>query len=374
MLINLALEFLLEMTLLSRISRSLKRLGHSVNKTMRNMIGGGDTEPIQIAGGRTLKASQCSPQIISDADVKECSVARNTKKCLRLKEARVKKSVHRGSCLTSDVLGKLIAAYNKHHPENKITLANTRVGETNQKRTQTNINQLWESFAAKMDPKLTEHDWLELQFVKSELSAAEIQKIKDEHFRPEAPDEWKNNPRAWLSTDDIDKVLIQYTKKYPDFKYFGAVPSDFSLRAKDGNCMISDLCAINLAQLIKEKYRFIGAVFNFDPHNKSGSHWVGMFINIPKKEINYLDSNGYTPIPPIKQLLLTVKGQAAKLGRKFKIQYCKKRHQFKNTECGVYAINFISSQIEGKEFTEIANQVIKDEAMNERRKTFFNVE
>ena len=225
-----------------------------------------------------------------------------------------------------------------------------------------------------MDPKLTEHDWLKLPFVKSELSAAEIQKIKDEHFRPEAPDDWKTNPRAWLSTDDIDKVLVQYTKKYPDFKYFGAVPSDFSLRAKDGNCMISDLCSINLAQLIKEKYRFIGAVFNFDPHNKSGSHWVGMFINIPKKEINYLDSNGYTPIPPIKQLLLTVKGQAAKLSQKFTIQYCKKRHQFKNTECGVYAINFISSQIEGKEFTEIANHVIKDEAMNERRKSFFNLD
>lgn len=354
------------MKLLSRISRSLKRLGRQVNRTMTKMVGGG--KDIQIAGGRTIKTNQCAPQIINDADVKECSAARNTKKCLRLKEAKIKKSVHRGSCLTGDVLGKLIAAYNKHYPNNKIIIP------TNQKRGRINVNNLWVAFAAKMDPKLTEKEWLELPFVKSELTTAEIKKIKDDHFRPEAPDEWKNNPRAWLSTDDIDKVLIQYTKKYPDFKYFGAVPSDFSLKAKDGNCMISDLCAINLGQLIKEKYRFIGAVFNFDPHNKSGSHWVGMFVNIPKKEINYLDSNGYTPIPPIKQLLLTIKGQAAKLGKKFKIQYCKKRHQYKNTECGVYAINFISSQIEGKEFTEIANHVIKDEAMNERRKSFFNID
>lgn len=355
------------MTFLSRISRSLKRIGHSVGRSM-GMTGGGETE-IQIAGSRTIKASQCAPQIVNDADVKECSTSKNTKKCMRLKEARVKKSVHRGSCLTEDVLGKLIAAYNKHHPNDKIILTTKRAA-TNQKQ----VNRLWEAFAAKMDTKLTEHEWLELPFVKSDLSTTELQKIKDEHFRPEAPDGWKQNPTAWLSTDDIDKVLVQYTKKYPDFKYFGAVPSDFSLRAKDGNCIISDLCAINLAQLIKQKYRFIGAVFNFDPHNKSGSHWVGMFINIPKKEINYLDSNGYTPIPPIKQLLLTIKGQAAKLGKKFKIQYCKKRHQFKNTECGVYAINFISSQIEGKEFTEIANHVIKDEAMNERRKSFFNLD
>lgn len=364
------------MKLLTRLSRSLKRFGKSVGKSVsrsiNKMTGGGEQE-IQIAGGKTVKASQCAPQIVNDADVKECGADRNTKKCMRLKQARIKKSVHRGSCLTEDVLVKLIGAYNKHHPEdNKIII---RQSGTSSKPSQgVGVDNLWEAFAAKMDPKLTEHEWLELGFVKSELSANEIARIKDEHFRPEAPDEWKHNPSAWLSTDDIDKVLIQYTKKYPDFKYFGAVPSDFSLRAKDGNCMISDLCALNLAQLIKEKYRFIGAVFNFDPHNKSGSHWVGMFVNIPKKEINYLDSNGYKPIPPIKQLLLTIKGQGDKLGIKFNIQYCERRHQFKNTECGVYAINFISSQIEGKEFTEIANHVVKDEAMNERRKSFFNLD
>ena len=356
------------MKLLTRISRSLKRFGKTVSKSVGRMVGGG--EEIRLSGGKTVKTSQCAPQIITDAEVKECSVSKTSKKCMRLKEARIKKSVHTGSCLTEDVLGKLIAAYNKHHPTDKITIKNGNAELKNRKK----VDDLWEAFAAKMDPKLTEHEWLELGFVKSELSANEIARIKDEHFRPEAPEEWKRNPRAWLSTDDIDKALIQYTKKYPDFKYFGAVPSDFSMRAKDGNCMISDLCSINLAQLIKEKYRFIGTVFNFDPHNKSGSHWVGMFVNIPKREINYLDSNGYTPIPPIKQLLLTIKGQAAKLGKKFKIQYCKKRHQFKNTECGVYAINFISSQIEGKEFTEIANQVVKDEAMNERRKSFFNLD
>jgi len=364
---------------INRLSRSLKRLGKSVSRTVRQMTGGGDNSEIQIAGGRKLKTSQCAPKVVTDVEIKECSHEKNTKKCIRLKQAHIKKSVHRGSCLTEDVLGKLIAAYNKHHPNTKIVeKSKSRVPVKNTGNSKSSlvirVDNLWEAFAAKMDPKLTEHDWLDLPFVKAELSDAEIQRIKQENFRPEAPDEWKRNPTAWLSTDDIDKVLVQYTEKYPDFKYFGAVPSDFSLRATDGKCAISDLCAVNLAQLIKQKYRFIGAVFNFDPHNKSGSHWVGMFVNIPKKEINYLDSNGYTPIPPIKQLLLTIKGQAAKLGHKYKIQYCKKRHQYKNTECGMYAINFISSQIEGKEFTEIANHVVKDEAMNERRKSFFNLD
>lgn len=367
---------------ISRLSRSLKRLGKSVSRTVRRMTGGSNDSETQLAGGRTVKTSQCAPKVVTDAEIKECSHEKNTKKCMRLKQAQIKKSVHRGSCLTEDVLGKLIAAYNKTYPDTKILAkpSTARSGKAtgkaigNGKQKSTPADNLWEAFAAKMDPKLTEHEWLELPFVKAELSDAEIQRIKKENFRPEAPDEWKTNPSAWLSTDDIDKVLVQYTEKYPDFKYFGAVPSDFSLRATDGKCAISDLCAVNLAQLIKQKYRFIGAVFNFDPHNKSGSHWVGMFVNIPKKEINYLDSNGYTPIPPIKQLLLTIKGQAAKLGHKYKIQYCKKRHQYKNSECGMYAINFISSQLEGKEFTEIANHVVKDEAMNERRKSFFNLD
>ena len=350
---------------LTRLNTSLKRFSKSVSK----MVGGGQ-EDIQIAGGKTIKTSQCAPKIITDAEIKQCNSANNTKKCLRLKKAQIKKSVHDGSCLTEDVLGKLIAAYNKQYPKNKIIDANA--GKTTKSQQDSKSARLWEAFAGKMDSNLTEHEWLDLPFVKSALSVDEIKRIKKENFRPNAPDEWKRNPTAWLSTDDIDNALVQYTEKYPDFKYFGAVPSDFSLRAKDGNCMISDLCAINLAQLIKKKYRFIGAVFNFDPHNKSGSHWVGMFVNIPKCEINYLDSNGYMPIPQIKQLLLMIKGQAAKLGMKFKIQYCKKRHQYKNTECGVYAINFISSQIEGKEFAEIANDVIKDEVMNQRRKRFFN--
>jgi hypothetical protein len=354
------------MSWIKKLGYSLKRLGKTIRRT-NNLFGGSDNNEVQIAGGRKVKTIQCAPKVITDEEIKECGKKKTTQKCKRLKEAHIQKSVHQGSCLTEEVLLKLINAYNKHNANNKIPIRPPAMGNGNK-------SALWELFAAKMDPKSSEHDWLELPFVKSELTEAEIKKIKTEYFRPEAPDEWKTNPRAWLSTDDIDKVLIQYTDKYPDFKYFGAVPSDFSMKGKDGNCAISDLCAMNLAQLIKQKYKFIGAVFNFDPHNKSGSHWVGMFVNIPKGEINYLDSNGYTPIPPIKQLLLTIKGQAAKLGRKFKIQYCKKRHQFKNTECGVYAINFISSQIEGKDFAEIANRVVKDEAMNERRKSFFNLD
>lgn len=346
---------------LKNINRTLKRLGKSVSKIITQKGGNDGQQPpvIQISNGKKVKVSMCAPKIITKDDVAECAASNNSNKCMRLKMAKVEKSVHSGSCLTLSALGKLIKAYNKHHPQSQIPST-------------TAPDQQWEAFAAKMNPNLSEHEWLDLAFVKSELSADEIDKLKKEHFRPAAPKGWKQNPTTWLNTYDIDNVLGQYMEKYPDFKYFGAVPSDFSLKAGNGDCMISELCAVNLKDLKKQKYNYFAAVFNFDPHNKSGSHWVGLFVNMVKKEINYLDSNGYKPIPPIKQLMLTIKGQAAALGEKYKIQYCNKRHQLKNTECGVYAINFISSQIEGKEFGDIVNNVVRDDAMNERRSEFFN--
>jgi hypothetical protein len=33
------------------------------------------------------------------------------------------------------------------------------------------------------------------------------------------PDEWKSDPDAWLSSDDILHVMKQYEKAYPDFKF-----------------------------------------------------------------------------------------------------------------------------------------------------------
>ena len=36
----------------------------------------------------------------------------------------------------------------------------------------------------------------------------------------------------------------------------------------------------------------IGIIFNTDPHNKSGSHWISLFIDVKKKIICFFDSVG----------------------------------------------------------------------------------
>ena len=60
----------------------------------------------------------------------------------------------------------------------------------------------------------------------------------------------------------------------------------------------------------KDKKKYIGIVFNLDKHTQSGTHWISMFCNIPKKEINYWDSYGYKPPKEVTELMNKLKKQA----------------------------------------------------------------
>ncbi len=55
----------------------------------------------------------------------------------------------------------------------------------------------------------------------------------------------------------------------------------------------------------------------------------------------------------------------------FDIRFNNIQHQFDNSECGVYSINFIISLAGGKDFDNVINNVTKDEEMNANRKIFF---
>ena len=51
-------------------------------------------------------------------------------------------------------------------------------------------------------------------------------------------------------------------------------------------------CKFDLKDYLKEGKNKIGIVFNMDPHYKSGSHWISLFINVKKKVIFFFDSVG----------------------------------------------------------------------------------
>ena len=49
--------------------------------------------------------------------------------------------------------------------------------------------------------------------------------------------------------------------------------------------MVSDLCKVNLRDLLNNNKKCMGIVFNTDPHNASGQHWFSIYIDLVGKNI-----------------------------------------------------------------------------------------
>jgi hypothetical protein len=165
--------------------------------------------------------------------------------------------------------------------------------------------------------------------------------------RPKAPKEWALDRSEWLSSDDIDAVEHNYVRVFADYEYLGAVPIDFDLKSDTGKCLVSTLCSLNLKDLhAKGKHR-IGIVMNTDPHDGPGQHWVAVFCDIrPELEfprMTYFDSYAYTPEPEIRKLMSRWKEQCDSLRlhpKDMQLTYNKTRHQYRDSECGMYCIYF----------------------------------
>jgi hypothetical protein len=313
---------------------------------------------VEQQGGAT-GGTVCAPYVLEG----------NKTKVAKDKKAIVVKPVHTDSCLSPTALNKLVKAWNKEATNPKYKISTT-----------TTPAKIYESmvniFNQTNSRLLPEHEWWQQPWVKKHLSSTEIAEIKETHYSPDAPEKWLENPIEWLSTLEIDAKLEQYEKKYPEFKYFGATPIDFDLKSSTGSCQVNSLCNINLSMLLNQKTpkKYIGVVFNLDKHDEPGSHWIALFVNIPKAEINYWDSYAVKPPTEVVTLMDKIATQGSKLDKpiKFKKNINTKRHQYKGSECGVYSCNFIIEQLEGKSFDQVVKTVIPDDEMNARRKEFFN--
>lgn len=261
-----------------------------------------------------------------------------------------------GTCYSFDALKEIAKAYNEKNPNNPIDI------DVNDKK------QLWKAIRAKIGSKCqTEWCWIEQDFVEN------IKKKRDEvlteTFRPMIPE----GKYEWLSNSDIDFVLHQYTLMDPTFRYFSAAPIDF----QDAN--VSGFRNLSLKSDMEQRgIRKWGFVFNTDKSSGSGEHWVGMYVELfhtPNQmkwgTIDYFDSYGKEPPDEIKQLMHRLVTQGQKAGYNMVVNVNRRRHQFKNSECGVYVINFIVNRLLGVPFSEVTRNVVHDEKMNELRKKYF---
>ena len=200
----------------------------------------------------------------------------------------------------------------------------------------------------------------------------------DQAFRPVHPDSWLQNPRAWLSTIDIEHVMNQYQVSHPDFKMVGVFPRDFASRAAwSGRCISPPMCDLSVANMRAQGKSQFGVVFNMDRHDQRGSHWTACYgcINprMPKRfGIWYYDSVAHAPPPECKAFMARIAAEVR--SPKFVVDRNNVRRQFANTECGIYSILFLVACITTRiPFDQICRNVMKDDrATNKLRKVFFS--
>ncbi len=234
--------------------------------------------------------------------------------------------------------------------------------------------ELWKDIAAYMKTKyncLDELCWVET------LKLAEIEKNA---FKPKLPKEWihcdknmapdNNCMNTWLSNYEIDNVLQQFEKNVPYFEYLGSVPMDFAqLPGKKIN-------HFSIKDCLNRKKTKIGMVFNTDPSTRPGQHWICAFIDLKSKEINFFDSYGSNGNYPeeVEKLFIKIQNDAKKNKIQLVIKKNTVRHQYKNSECGVYCIKFIADRLNNS-FEKLTNEPVPDEEVNkERWDRFFRTE
>lgn len=217
----------------------------------------------------------------------------------------------------------------------------------------------------------TERCWLE----KSQMDGNKKKGLLKKYFRPTKPTSWNEDPDEWLDSTNIADVLRQYEEVYPEFKFFGTNPIDFAApdpytegAAEKGKCLEDAMCKLNIQSLQAQGKTKLGVVYNLDPSNKGGSHWIASFTDIPAHRTYYFDSYGIKPPPQIARFMrsLTLQDPRMKLG------YNSRRFQFGNTECGMYSIYFIICMLEGEGFRKFCRRAPRDNVMLALRDVFFS--
>jgi hypothetical protein len=191
-------------------------------------------------------------------------------------------------------------------------------------------------------------------------------------LRPDKPNEWYSDNNTWLSNYDIDDVMRQYDEAYPDFSFVGVYGRDFADYAPK-------IANINIADLLQRGVTRFGAVFNTDRRNEPGSHWVALYVGLDPTQPNfgfyYYDSNGMKPFVEIVEYVNKLERDLKRLGiggpQRCNRGFCDVRHQYGNSECGMFSMFFLVRMINGWPFSNIVHGDFKDLKVNMLRDLLF---
>ena len=259
----------------------------------------------------------------------------------------------RTTCLPHDMIIRLRDAWNERFPKHAIPHSLRKKEE------------LWSAIRNRLDNQYAcSSEYCALKRLGKESEGAK-------YFRPPKPTEWIQDPKEWHSTSSIARVMQQYEDAYDHFEFIGPVPIDFDaiLEGNWGKCVVDEICQLNIQDLRKKGTTCIGVVFNLDPHDKPGSHWVCAYVDILAKKAYYYDSYGYEPCPEIKRFLRRCREQGCS-----EIIWNDIQHQKKDTECGTYCMYIILSLLQGKSFARLCKEPVEDDTMHAFRDVLYATE
>ena len=259
------------------------------------------------------------------------------------------------SCYTKESLHKIKNIWNQRHSDNQIFSNDPK--------------DIWRGLKKKLNKTCKrESCWLKQKFIKEDIDKDIIKYT----FRPKRPKKWKKKSNEWLNSNDITKFMKQYEYRHKDFTFLGPSPINYDTQLMSDECVWEELCKFNLQKNIKRRKNKIGIIFNLDPHYKSGSHWVSLFVNTKNRCIYYFDSYGDKIPRGIKKLVKTIQNQSSNIGPEYKFKENKKRHQYSNSECGMFCLHFIRSMILYDNWKELSTKKLNDKEMLRLRKVYYN--
>ena len=264
-------------------------------------------------------------------------------------------SVGEFTCYTSQALYKMKDLWNIRHPDCKITSREPK--------------KIWEDLRDYIgDVCERESCWLKQKFIDNNAD----KELVNYTFAPKRPKEWQTNPNTWLTSTDILAVMRQYEKYYKCFEFMGPSPIDYDTHVYDGECVWKELCEFSLKEQIKRGKTKIGIIFNTDPHYKGGSHWFACFVHIPKRKLYYFDSYGEKADLQISKLFKNISDQGRKMGINFTEVHNTLRHQYGNSECGMYSLYFIVEMLKDRNPEHFLKHRIDDKLVENLRKQYYN--
>ena len=183
-------------------------------------------------------------------------------------------------------------------------------------------------------------------------------------FRPRRSILWLTDKNYWMFDPELTHLMLQYETAYPNFRFIGCVMSDFaypasaisrssssSSRSSTGaTCAdaYSNACTINI-----KDYKQFGLIVNLSRSTEQGSHWTGLFVDVPQGFIAYFDSYALGIPKDIVYFVNQMQAQAAQPDSgvphgRFMMFVNKTAYQAVDADCGVYAAHFIIRLVQGE--------------------------